>query len=1097
MVELPSVTVTAKQEKQNPIFGGNPLFDHTFADLAGGPLIEAIFWRHHFLTHYPQEDAVILTTVRGNRLVSATTVYSQGGKIYASSNALGEKVSVPGLGPEDLHRKAGLAQAAEFIDELRQQLLSAPPAGFNLGYAILRAEESGGYGAFRPPTTTPQSMMALNAESLIPATDFSQVNARRRSSDAPTISEGGSGGSAGVGLAAAAHEGSLNSAAARGAALQNFTQPSDALVSEAYAGLHDPAHAGLVPVALNETTYRGASVPCVVFDWDGLQYTYQPDKGTTGRPLPLNPFTGLPYLCLKNGALAECVYFRATYSRKFPNQKAVVVPGDPAFVAFQTEQNLGLFFPQLGYFTLAKQYRGIVDDREALGKVRTRIVVLQVQAGARADAVPERMPGDDGDLQVRRAFLACREAGLDCHLHEEGPSWFDFAAEGQAYFYGLDQRVHLPASSPAGPQSAGASARSDFQVPAIQPIQLTGPVIPDHEAEMPGLTPVTSISPPSGAPSLTAGSAPAAKNNLVLMPPVIVAATRLAKNPWRYASVPGFEVLSRASQDDTAWDLDGFQHGLWIQSAIIPKEWLPELPVPCTVIIDNTDLDQIRQDQPHSEALKFDAPADPLAWGSLSGRVHDAVEPISTDGDTFSVNSNVFRVHAAGVTCDSLNLDSLLRSTPPLPTWVISGLIGRDGLFRGGFVISIADGGGIGSTGLDPLIPPLVTANVQRRPLNEAAGPGTIWVSAAETQRLLQLLKRDRNTRIPLLPLGELFAEALPPAEKRALWESESGLFLRWGLMGPGHDDSALSQAFLTLVRRARREPVTEKMFTECFGFGYGVMADKLATFLPKALATPTQIRRLQMPYSFPMPKLRAATPDETGRMLGDWIRMQGETLRLHNSATADNFFDAAGQMLWRAYRDDNALPDQANTGSISASQIRDPMLLAIYGLYEFDAGRDDKAREFLTAAVQADVVRPRAYQVLAGLRFAEANARPQGSNGRISRGQAATILEPLSKALRFPASLELYNLMVDTWGRCDAKPATGDLETLRAGTALFPRSLALTFKTALVFARHGYRAQAAELARQGLAFATKPSDRDRLEKLRSILERSPADAAK
>ena len=137
-------------------------------------------------------------------------------------------------------------------------------------------------------------------------------------------------------------------------------------------------------------------------------------------------------------------------------------------------------------------------------------------------------------------------------------------------------------------------------------------------------------------------------------------------------------------------------------------------------------------------------------------------------------------------------------------------------------------------------------------------------------------------------------------------------------------------------------------------------------------------------------------------------------------------------------------------------------------------------------------MVRPRAYQVLMELRYAEAIAKPAGANGRISGPQAASVLEPLKTALRYPPSLDLYNLMVDTWGRCDARVASGDIETVLAGAALFPRSTTLAFKAALVCARNSYRSQADELVRQGLVFATDAGDRNRFERLRSILEGSP-----
>ncbi len=461
--------------------------------------------------------------------------------------------------------------------------------------------------------------------------------------------------------------------------------------------------------------------------------------------------------------------------------------------------------------------------------------------------------------------------------------------------------------------------------------------------------------------------------------------------------------------------------------------------------------------------------------------MRDAVEPISTDGDTFAVNSNVNGVYTSGVTYDSINLDRLLRAAPPLPAWVISGLLGRDGIFREGFVINGSDATNDTLLNAGPRYP---TQSDEVAQLNEAKAPGTVWISPADTQELLRRIERSSNLSIPLLPLAELFTEAPPSGPKRALWESEAGLFLRWGLMGPGHDERAMSQAFLTLVRRARREPMTEKLFIDCFGFGYWVMENKLEAFLKRALATPIGVGRLHMPVSFSTPRMRNATADETGRILGDWIRMQGETLQSHDPPASRAFLDSAGQLLWRAYRDDNALPSQSPPDAVSASLIQDPRFLAVYGLFEHDAGNDAKAREFLEAAVKADVVRPRAYQVLAELRYAEAVAKPQGTRGMLSAPQAASIVEPLKKALRFPASLPCYELMVATWGRCEAKASREDAEMLAAGAALFPRSILLAYKAALVCARSGNRPQAEQLTQQGLMFATGAAERSRLEQL-------------
>ncbi len=941
-----------------------------------------------------------------------------------------------------------------------------------------------------------QATSLLNS---LPATDFSQV--APRSSDTPTAGEGGQSASVQVGLAEAAHQHAFAQAAARATAIQGFGQPSNELVSLTYAGLHDPAHAGLVPVSLGETTYRNARVPCIVFDWDGVQYTYQPDRGTTGQPIPINALTGLPDLCVRNGALLECVYFCAVFGKQHPGSSPAMIPGEPIAVAYQTDGKLGLFIPTLGGFSLPSQYLKALADPEYLGQIRDQVVTAKKPQARAADAIPEEMQGDDGDLQMRRAFLACQAAGIPCQLNENGAPSLAFTWNGIAYAYGSDQQIRSSVATSA-PKSPTALVGPAINLAETKAVQVAEPVIPDNTPDLPELKmaplPEPTPTPQADATGPTAASAPLDK--LVMLPPMVVSTTRITKNPWRYVSIPGFEVLSRASEAATSWDLDGLRHGLWIQRAVIPKEWLPELPVPCTDILDDTDLMSLRADQPHSQQVAFKAPPDALAWGQLSGKTRVSSEPISSDHDTFALNSNLHGLATRGVTYASINLDRLLLAAPPLPPWVIAGLLGRNGLFRDGFAITVPSGG---ERGFSPIAGSLESANEYAEAASDysspagklevASGPGTLWISVAETQLLLRQLKHDKNTKIPMLPLGELFAEAPPSEANRSLWESEAGLLVRWGLMGPGRSDPALFRSFLTVVRRARQEPVTEAVFTECFGFGYATMEVKLESFLKTVLAQPTSIKNLAMPVTFGLPTMKPATADQTGRIIGDWIRMQGETLRPRDPSTARVFLDSAGQMLWRAYRDDNALPSQSPSDAISANLIQDPRLLAVYGLYEHDAGNDAKAREFLEVAVKADVVRPRAYQVLAELRYAEAVAKPQGTRGMFSASQAVSIVEPLKKALRFPASLPCYELMVDTWGRCEARAGSEDIATIAAGAALFPRSILLAYKAALVSARSGNRLQAEQLVQQGLMFATGAADRSRLEQLRSVLEKTDA----
>ena len=600
-----------------------------------------------------------------------------------------------------------------------------------------------------------------------------------------------------------------------------------------------------------------------------------------------------------------------------------------------------------------------------------------------------------------------------------------------------------------------------------------------------------------------ATAAAAEDDKLVVLPPYIVSATRIEKRPWRYASLPGFEVLSRASDEATNWWLDALRRGLWLEDHVLPKDWLSPAPAPYTVIIDDTDFDTVRGSPLHSQPIQFRSPADALTWGQLSGKANVWTgRSEAHDDDTLAANTNVFAVDPGRQAYGSISLERLFRCTPPLPHWLIVGLLGNHcGVFRQSFMPLIDEGG---------MMPRLDIR--QGGLVRGAVGPGTLWVSLDETQRLLQELKKDKKTRMAIPPLHELFGETMPPIDRIPLWESAAGLFVRWGVMGPGHKDPALSHAFLEFVRRTRRAPVSEPVFTECFGFGYAVMEGKLESLLKTGLAQPNTLE-LDFPSGFPETELRPATADQIGRILGDWLRMQGSSLRKMDPALSEELLSTAGRMLLRAYQNDNGLPpDVAPAGQVerparpapqaapgpvvvlepfvvTAARIHDPGLLAVYGLYEHDTGRDTRAREFLEQAVQTGVVRPRACLVLAELRYADARGKPLGAQGKLSAGQAAAILEPLQLALRSSSAPDLYNLFLATWEHSEAKPAAGDVARIVEGVALFPRNAQLAFRSALVCAQSGYAVEAVALMNQSLVFASEKSRRDYFERLRAALD--------
>jgi hypothetical protein len=596
--------------------------------------------------------------------------------------------------------------------------------------------------------------------------------------------------------------------------------------------------------------------------------------------------------------------------------------------------------------------------------------------------------------------------------------------------------------------------------------------------------------------------AAAAREQAILMERFMVSESRAAETTWRYATAAGFEILTHASSSDTRSFLAALQRGIAIEDRVLPRDWLPDSAVPDAIVIDDTNLNEVPSDSTNSETIVLRSPDDAMAWGPLGRSVEVWNARFGAhDEDTYTINSNIFGVDMDSTMCMTDGLERIFRCAPPLPVWLIEGLAGRKyGIFRESFILA---------TGTRWDLSRLI-----------ASGPGTLWVSLEETQRLLKVIEGDKDARLTVPPLERLFAEAPPPEEERALWISEAALFARWGLFGPGRDDPAMSRAFLDLVRRARREPITEDVFRECFGFGYSAMEERLGSFLKKVLAQPTQVELSHLPV-VQEPELTDATADQTGRILGDWMRMEGNLLRDGNSALCLEFLDSAGQMLERAYRRDNGLPLRAAAPRmgerpasaspgvkkgevvvmepfvVSASRIHDPRLLSVYGLYEHDTGNDARALELLEAAARQRAARPSAYVALAEIRYAQAMAKPLGTGQRLSARQAASVLDPLETALQFAPSPVPYRLIVDTWENCEARPSSRDINRIVEGVETYPRYAYLAYHSALVCARSGYGVEAQKMLGDGERFAAKKQTRESFERLRSSLGLPAASASR
>jgi hypothetical protein len=255
-------------------------------------------------------------------------------------------------------------------------------------------------------------------------------------------------------------------------------------------------------------------------------------------------------------------------------------------------------------------------------------------------------------------------------------------------------------------------------------------------------------------------------------------------------------------------------------------------------------------------------------------------------------------------------------------------------------------------------------------------------------------------------------------------------------------------------------------MFRECFGFGYAEMQSEISrylseatkeAFLAESYAHPAD-RPLMREYSEeegPPPSLsRYATPSEIARLLGDWERMEGDEIKASNPALSHVFLEQAGKTLHKSYTNGE----------------RDPRLLAVLGLYDYDTGALAEAHSVLSSATEAGVARPAAYIDLAQLNFHEAQTHPAADGGLFSAPQTATVLKPLFAARKL-AILDAagYILIAKAWTHCAAKPLPANLAVLDEGRQLYPFDTALCLSAARAYAKWGYIAEAKAILNQGL----------------------------
>jgi len=438
--------------------------------------------------------------------------------------------------------------------------------------------------------------------------------------------------------------------------------------------------------------------------------------------------------------------------------------------------------------------------------------------------------------------------------------------------------------------------------------------------------------------------------------------------PWRYAKVSGYEILSHYPDSTTVDFLRGMRRAEKLLGFFVPEQFRAKFDMPQILILCDKDMMS-----PMSRNIIASMSGNPLDASASrnGGDTFPNVEVFDRDLVATLITNDLASLGARMTLINSSHVRQLLeRRTPQLPQWLITGIMS---LYTSLNTVKTAvankyskETGASRSPSEDSPFgaQAIVTDRSAMRNQNMAVGtveqqvdfdyrvlPFT-WISPEDTKKIRtgkQFLGNQGSDGSVIMSV--LFSGEAPKENADwKIWKARATLFVRWALDGESVADSSGKPfeidgtnsphriAFWQFVARASKEPVTEGMFKECFGLSYRDVAIQLANYLPVAIAAPIDLSVRRSAVGEIAPELRNATRTEITRITAEWERLVLSNMRGEYQGSTSNYIKEA---LTQAYK----------------NGVRDPRLLAVMGLFYHDSGDDTNAKGFLEAAVKAGVV--------------------------------------------------------------------------------------------------------------------------------------------
>lgn len=334
---------------------------------------------------------------------------------------------------------------------------------------------------------------------------------------------------------------------------------------------------------------------------------------------------------------------------------------------------------------------------------------------------------------------------------------------------------------------------------------------------------------------------------VVELPVFEVTDSRLLPPPesWRYAEIPGFEILSNMSASATRRFVDDFHVLQSVVREIMPALMHGQVPVPTALILcgRGNSFDQfVPADQAAGRfgknSLFFQNPE------RAAIVVDFALAELQIDNDT-TEESDPYR----GFYLEYFRFLIRRQMNPPPPVWFEEGLVQIFGAmdFNRKWVTFAQIGDGFGGE---------KTGDFNRR-----------------------------LSRRALIPMKDLL-EGTGRQKRGAFWSAQCYGFVHLCLYGM---NKQFQKPFVTYLQRLSTEPPTEQLFKDCFKKSYNQMALELRGYIEFTNYSAVQFtaKKGQELAKPPSIELRAAPDAVVGRLKGEVLRLAGHGVEARNALIA------------------------------------------------------------------------------------------------------------------------------------------------------------------------------------------------------------------